>query len=89
MKSKPKHVLHKNVHPNSIWVFVALASIAIGFIVYSVKLAQESSPTIVTNAAKPNFLTPGDDILSLESDLERLKTDPAASEMNELENQAK
>lgn len=47
--------------------------------------STQQSPSIVTKATRPTFLTPGDDVLSLEADLDKLKVDPGIEQQAKLE----
>lgn len=60
--------------------------IAIGFLFYSVNVVKNGGGTTTSHATRNTFLTPGDDALSLEKDLEALGQDPTVSDEQQLLN---
>lgn len=68
-------------------LLVPLALIAIlGYLVviYIGNSVNSDKTSTVSKASRSTFLTPGDDVLSLEEDLKALGQDPAMGELKEL-----
>ena len=66
-------------------MMVPMILIGILAVVVTFYIAGSGSTSTVTKASRSTFLTPGDDILSLEADLKKLKTDPAVAQKAELD----
>lgn len=63
-------------------LFIVIIAVAfLAFIAYQVRTGPGSTQS---KATTDTFLTPGDDALSLQQDLEKLKTDPASSAETQL-----
>lgn len=62
-----------------------IAVLGVVVTIYIAGSVSSTTTSTVTKANRDTFLTPGDDVLSLEEDLKKLKTDPAAAEKAELE----
>jgi hypothetical protein len=85
MKRKTKPTIVHDL-PQHMMLYVLLFTIfAIGFVVYTVWITYAGVGTTVSKATRPNFLTPGHDIFSLEADLSRLQPDPGEKEILELD----
>ncbi len=71
----------KHKHFRTVVIFVV---VAIAFLVYIVGVVRQGAGSTQSRASRSETLTPGDDALSLEQDLNKLQQDPEPGVEQEL-----
>lgn len=76
--------LKKTTQHKHFWPIIIFVVLAVGFLIYSVSVVGLGAGTTQSKASRNTFLTPGDDALSLQQDLNNLGQDPGASTEQQL-----
>jgi len=71
-------------HHKHLFVTIVGLVIAVGFLLYVAFQVRVGSGATISQASRDTTLTPGDDVLSLQRDLEVLQHDPGADAEQEL-----
>ena len=75
----------KQSHPHMKFTIIGLV-LAIVFLAYVASVVRQGAGSTTTRASRDVFLTPGDDPLSLQMDLQNLQSDPASQYETDLQN---
>ncbi len=70
-----KELKHTSKRPRFVTVMVLVIA-AVAFLIYIVSVVQTGAGPTFSRASRNDFLTAGDDPLSLEQDLNKLEADP-------------
>jgi hypothetical protein len=75
---------YKKASSNHLLITVICLVVALGFLAFVAVSVSQGPGSTETRASRDGFLTPGDDALSLQQDLNNLRADPGASSEQEL-----